>query len=89
MKEIDMKSDRASPWSKEDIMKELSSALVMYYGFKNASEAQKWFYRGQVIALEGVAMKVFGASLEEVKEIEGKVKEKFDKIGARANKEKV
>lgn len=69
--------------SKEKILKELTGAYVMYFAFKNTSEKYKYFYAGQMRAIENIAVEYFDISSEEMNKIKQRIKEKFDRIESR------
>lgn len=75
-----MDKERKSGMTKEDALKELYEVCVLFHGFKHASEKQVWFYGGEVKGMEHIATKYFGIEKEEIKAIEDRVKERFDKI---------
>ncbi len=64
---------------KEDLMRDLCEALDEYYSLRDVSVELRWYHGGQVIALEGVAMKYFGLSFREVMDLEKAAKEKYAK----------
>lgn len=80
MREIKMDKERKSGMTKEDVLKELYGAVVLYYGFRHASEKQEWFYAGEVKNMGHIAFRYFGVEKEEIDKVEQRVKERFDKI---------